>query len=266
LTCNNLGLGLDDAVVVISGAGSGIGLATARTFASAGAHVVGGDLMPSRLTEISGNHPVLPVTVDLAEPTGPSMLVSRAVAEYGRVDALINVVGVHSFHESFMQLTDDEWQRSWTVDVMSMVRCCRAVLPHMIDRGKGSIVSVSSAVARQPDVNWVDVAVVKSGVVALSKALAIEFGPRGIRSNTVSPGSTLTEPVLKFLGEVIGPELGMEAREAATHMATHVQHAPLQRFGEPEEVANVIAFLTSDLASFVTGSDYWVNGGTVTSM
>lgn len=259
-------LGFDDAVVVITGAGSGIGFATATAFARAGARVVGGDLKPSRLSEITEKGPVLPVTVDLAEPSGPSLLVDRAVAEYGRVDALINVVGVHSFHEGFMQVTDDEWQRSWTVDVMTTVRCCRAVLPHMIEHGKGSIVSVSSTASRQPDVNWVDVSVVKSGLVALSKALAIEFGPKGIRCNTVSPGTTLTEPVLKFLDEVMGPQLGMDARAAAKHMATRVRHTPLERFGEPEEVANVILFLASDLASFVTGSDYWVNGGTVTSM
>jgi NAD(P)-dependent dehydrogenase (short-subunit alcohol dehydrogenase family) len=133
----------------------------------------------------------------------------------------------------------------------------------MIERGKGAIVSIASDVGRAPDPFFVDYAVSKAGVLSLSKALSIEFGPKGVRSNVVSPGPTRT-PLWDRPGgfaDSLAEEFGMEVEAAIDHFAKEVRKLPLGKLGRPEEVANAVFFLASDLAAQVTGSEYCVNGG-----
>jgi NAD(P)-dependent dehydrogenase (short-subunit alcohol dehydrogenase family) len=255
--------GLTDRVVVITGAGSGIGLATCRVVLEEGATVVAGDLDPSAAAALSGA--VTPVTVDLATATGADDLISAAVTTHGHVDVLVNNVGIFPFRESFLSVSDTDWDALMDVNFYSMARACRAALPHMVKQGRGAIVSVASDVGRAPDRFFVDYSVSKAAVLMLSKAISIEFGPAGIRSNCVSPGPTRTPAWDKPGGfaDSLAEEYRLPKEQAIEHFAKAVRKLPLGKLGDPDDVAGVIAFLASDLAKHVTGADYTVDGGLV---
>jgi NAD(P)-dependent dehydrogenase (short-subunit alcohol dehydrogenase family) len=255
--------GLNDRVAVITGAGSGIGLASARLFLEEGAQVVAGDLDPSAAEELGAG--VTAARVDLAAPDGGDELVGRAVDEHGRVDVLVNNVGIFPFRESFLSVTDSDWNQVLNVNFYSMVRSCRAAIPHMLQQGGGSIVSVASDVGRAPDPFFVDYSVSKAAVLMLSKALSIEFGPQKIRSNCVSPGPTRTPAWDKPGGfaDSLAEDYGLDKEQAIEHFAKEVRKLPLGKLGEPEDVARAIVFLASDASKHVTGADYTVDGGLV---
>jgi NAD(P)-dependent dehydrogenase (short-subunit alcohol dehydrogenase family) len=253
-------LGLAGKVVIVTGAASGIGLATAQAFVGEGATVVAGDLQPVTLPDVATAGTVLPVTVDLAEHDGPAALVDRALAACGRVDVLVNNVGMAPVRESFLGVSDQDWQRTLSINFLSMVRATRAVLPAMLEQGGGAIISIASDTARQPDPFFVDYAASKAAMVSLSKALSIEFGPRGIRVNTVSPGPTHTPAFGTFITR-LSTELGVPPAEGLAHFATVMRRLPLGRVNQPPDVAAVVLFLASDLARQVTGADYTVNAG-----
>ena len=261
-------LGLDGAVVIITGAGSGIGLATARAFAAEGARVVAGDREPAALGQIAARNPVLAVTLDLADPAAPQQLVSRAVAEHGQVDVLVNNVGIAPYRDGFLTVTDEDWAAVLNINFLCMVRSCRAAIPHMMRQGRGAIVSIASDAGRQPDPFFVDYAVSKASVLSLSKSLSIEYGPHGIRVNCVSPGPTRT-PALAGPGafaDSLAAELGVTRDEAIEHFAKVMRKLPLGKIGEPEDVAQLVLFLASPgAAAQVTGADYTVNGGSIVS-
>jgi NAD(P)-dependent dehydrogenase (short-subunit alcohol dehydrogenase family) len=254
---------LTDRVVTVTGAGSGIGLATSRVFVEEGATVVAGDLDPSAAGALSDA--VTPVAVDLSAPTGADQLISAAIEAHGRVDVLVNNVGQFPFRESFLDVSDADWNALIDINFYSMVRACRAALPEMVKQRRGTIVSVASDVGRAPDRFFVDYSVSKAAVLMLSKAISIEFGPAGVRSNCVSPGPTRTpawdEP--GGFADSLAEEYGLGKEEAVEHFAKEVRKLPLGKLGEPDDVAHVIAFLASDLAKHVTGADYTVDGGVV---
>ena len=260
-------LGLRGKVAVVTGANSGIGLAIAEGFLAEGASVVGGDLRIDMLTRLGDR--VTAVAVDLATPEGADRLVAETIAGHGRLDVLVNNVGIAPFREGFLQVSDDDWMRVLDLNFFSMVRVSRAAIPHMVELGAGSIISIASEVARQPDVFFVDYCVSKSAVMVLAKTIANEFGPHGIRSNCVSPGPTLT-PLWTNPGgfaHSIAAELGIDdVEEAMDHFAKEVRKLPTGRLGRPEEVAAAVLFLASEQASQVTGSDYHVDGGIMRSV
>lgn len=250
--------GLTGKVALITGAGAGIGLATAAAFAAAGAHVVAGDLDPGGLPGLPGS--VTVVTGDLAAAGGPAALADAALTAYGRVDVLVNNVGIAPVRPGFLAVTDDGWRRTLDVNLMTMVRACRAVIPGMVTQGGGAIISIASDTGRQPDPFFVDYALSKAAMLSLSKTLSKEFGPAGIRVNTVSPGPTRTPALAEFI-EGLSRDLGVTPAEGLDHFATVMRRLPLGRVNEPQDVAAVVLFLASDLARQVTGADYTVNAG-----
>jgi NAD(P)-dependent dehydrogenase (short-subunit alcohol dehydrogenase family) len=254
---------LNDRVVVITGAGSGIGLATTQTFLAEGATVVAADLDPSAAGELSDD--VTALTVDLSTPDGPDFVVAETVRMYGRVDVLVNNVGAFPFRESFLAVSDAEWNELMNLNFYSAVRACRAALPHMVEQGRGAIVSVASDVGRAPDRFFVDYSVSKAAILMMSKALSIEFGPAGVRSNCVSPGPTRTPAWDRPGGfaDSLATEYHLDKEAAIDHFAKDVRKLPLQTLGDPHDVACVIAFLASDVSKHVTGADYTVDGGIV---
>lgn len=180
-----MNLMLEGQVAIVTGASAGIGRATAELLAREGALVVAAARGPIELDE---GH-VEAVRVDLTEPTGPRQLVERALALHGRVDAIVNNVGGVVSHDGFLAIDDDSWAATLELNLMTAVRCSRAAIPALLERG-GSLVHVSSEAGRLSDPGILDYAAAKAGLRILSKGLAREFGARGVRSNVVAPGPT----------------------------------------------------------------------------
>jgi NAD(P)-dependent dehydrogenase (short-subunit alcohol dehydrogenase family) len=258
-------LSLGDKVAVVTGASKGIGLAVARAFAEEGAKVVAGSRSASEgLKGLAGRYPLVHVAVDLGTPEGPKKLVGRAMETFGGVDVLVNNVGVFEPRlEGFAAITDEDWRRTFEINFMSAVRISRAVLPGMVERGGGAIVNVCSINARMPLSFVADYSAAKAALTNLSKLLAEEFGPRGVRVNSVSPGPVRT-PAWEEEGS-FGDSLAKAV--GGGDLAGFLKEFPreagisLGRMGTPEEVAAVVLFLASDRASWITGSDYVVDGG-----
>jgi NAD(P)-dependent dehydrogenase (short-subunit alcohol dehydrogenase family) len=257
--------GLRNRAVVVTGGGGGIGLAAVEAFLAEGARVVAADLDPSSAASLAEEDTVVPLTVDLSTPGGPVEAVTTAVERFGAIDVLVNNVGIAPHREGFLDVSDAEWLRVMEINFFSMIRACRATLPHMVDQGHGAIVSVASDAGRVPGAFFVDYCVTKASVLMLSKAIATEFAPHGIRSNCVSPGPTRTsvwEPDAPITRE-LAAEFGGDADKAIENFLRNVRRMPMARLGEPSDVAAMIVFLASDLARQVTGADYRVDGGQI---
>jgi 3-oxoacyl-[acyl-carrier protein] reductase len=251
-------LGLLDRVCLVTGSTSGIGLETARLLAAEGARVVvtgRDDERVERARAESGA--AAGIVADLADPAAADRLMSEA----GPVECLINNVGT-AYQAAFEEVTDEQWDSMWQLNVMSYVRCIRAVLPRMREAGQGSIVNVSSTAGKRPSTGMPNYSVTKAAVLSLSRLVADLYAKDGIRCNAVTPGPTATDA---WLGEG-----GLADQQAARSNKTRVEvlgsvgaGRPLGRLAEPEEIAAVICFLCSERASYVTGSAWSADGGTV---
>ena len=249
---------------MITGAGSGIGLATVHALLNEGARVVAVDLDPSAARAAASEDQVLGLSLDLREAGAARRAVDAGIARFGGLDVLVNNVGVCPFRDGFLSVSDEQWLELIELNFLSMVRCSRAAIPHMRERGGGSIISIASDSARVPAPFFVDYCVTKGAMLTLSRALANEFAPAGIRVNCVSPGPTRTAPWEEsaFFTSMADAQ-GVDRETAITRFIADERGMPLGRLGEPEDVAAVITFLASDLSRQVTGSDYRVDGGLV---
>ncbi len=264
--------GLYGKIVLITGAASGIGLATARAFAAEGAQLALIDIDEGGLHGLAGELRAGGVTVhaiiaDLSTREGVETGVEAALSAYDhRIDVLINNVGV-CIVRTYNDVSDADWTHTWQLNFRSYERACRKVVPFMRSQGNGSIVNNASDLARHPEANFPDYAASKTSVLALTKILAHSEGPSGIRVNAVAPGPIRTPLWTRpgGLADNLAVQHGLPPEEAVSH-ELGLRRLPLGRLGTPEEVANVIVFLASDLASFVTGSVYGVDGGSTTSL
>jgi NAD(P)-dependent dehydrogenase (short-subunit alcohol dehydrogenase family) len=255
-------LGLRDRTCIVTGSTGGIGLETARLLASEGARVVICGRDPTRVQqarETAGA--ALGVVCDLADPAGPEQLVARALGELERIDVLVNNVGV-AYQTGFDELSDEQWSAMWELNVMSYVRAIRAVLPGMRERRDGVIVNVSSTAGKRPSTGMPNYSVTKAAVLSLSRLVADVYARDGIRCNAVTPGPTATEAWVGDGG------LADQQAERSGQTREEVLEAvgagrPLGRLAEPDEIASVIVFLCSERATYVTGSAWSADGGTV---
>ena len=243
-------LGLQDRVCVVTGSTGGIGLATAQLLVGEGARVV-----TSGRSGAPGIGEALHVAGDLGEAGESERVVETAVAELGGLDCLVNNVGIARI-AAFEEVSDDEWNEYWQLDVMSYIRAIRAALPALRER-RGAIVNVSSTAGKRPSTGMPHYSVVKAAVLSLSRLVADLYAKEGIRCNAVTPGPTATDA---WLGEG-----GLADQQGDRHevLAKVGAGRPLGRLAEPAEIAAVIAFLCSDRASYVTGAAWSADGGTV---
>jgi NAD(P)-dependent dehydrogenase (short-subunit alcohol dehydrogenase family) len=226
-----------------------------------GAYVVAG----SRTTDnLEGMDRVVAVPVDLVAADGPALLIQRAVEAHGRVDVLVNNVGgVRIRTQGFLGTSDEEFEWALQMDFFTCLRATRAAMGPMLTQGSGSIVNVASVNSFfQPDAATIDYGVAKAAVVNLSKSLAQEFGPKGIRVNCVSPGQVSTDLWLGEHGvaETVGNATGVDA---ATVRQTAAASIATGRFTSPEEVATLITMLASERSANITGVNYVIDGGLV---
>jgi 3-oxoacyl-[acyl-carrier protein] reductase len=254
-------LGLQDRVCVVTGSTAGIGLETARLLAAEGARVVVTGRDSERVDKARRDLGAeLGVVADLAEPGAAAELIAAA-GELGAVGCLVNNVGV-AYQTGFEELSDEQWDEMWQLNVMSAMRTMRAALPAMLERGSGSIVNVSSTAAKRPSTGMPNYSVTKAALLSLSRLVADLYAKKGIRCNAVTPGPTATGAWLDEggLADQQARRFGKSREEVLESVAAG---RPLSRLAEPEEIASVIAFLCSDRASYVTGAAWSADGGTV---
>lgn len=247
---------LSDRVAVVIGATSGIGKAIALGLAEAGADVIPtgrrAELVKGAVAEIENRgRRSLAIPADVSDDRSIRNLMDAAVERFGKVDILVNAAGI-TVRRPTVDVTDAEWDRIIDTNLTGMLRACRAIGPHMIERGYGRVInigSLTSVVALQEVTAY---GVSKAGVAALTKSLAVEWAPYGICVNAILPGvfrTAINEGLLD------GTERGREL----------LMRTPMRRFGLPDELAGAAVFLASDAASFVTGHLLAVDGGFLAS-
>lgn len=259
-------LELEGRTAVVTGASKGIGLAITRALVAEGVIVIAGARGRSdALDELASNGRARPVMVDLSTASGPLALVDAGTAN-GGIDILVNNVGAVTPRTSgFLGVTDDQWIASLTINLLAAVRTTRAVLPGMLAAGRGSIVTIGSVNAFLPDPLVIDYSAAKAALTNFCKALSKEVGPQGIRVNTVSPGPVATDLWLGAGGvaQAVASSTGADPSAVAASAATG---AATGRFTQPDEVADLILFLASDRAANITGSDFTIDGGLISTL
>lgn len=242
---------LEGRVAVITGAASGLGLATAKRFASEGAHVVVVDM-----NEVAGNAAAAEVggifvKADVTNPEQVDQMYKVAFDTYGRIDIAFNNAGISPPDDDSILTTGlDAWRRVQEVNLTSVFLCCKAVIPYMQKQGKGSIINTASFVATLgAATSQISYTASKGGVLAMSRELGVQFAREGIRVNALSPGPVNTPLLVELFAK--DPE----------RAARRLVHIPMGRFGEAHEIAGAVAFLASDDSSFITASNFLVDGG-----
>ena len=257
-------LNLAGKTVIVTGGGSNIGRAIVLAFAGEKSNVVIADIDESQAKKVAKEAIALggkavAVKTDVTSFESVTAMVKRTLEEFGKVDVLVNSVG-WTLDRLFIEKPRSEWEREVNINFWGVVNCTRAVLDHMIERKYGKIISIGSDAGRMGEYREAVYAACKGGVIAMSKSLARELGRYGININVVCPGVTVPENP-EYAGEFsmwkgqMAEVFTPEAREKAA------KAYPLRRLGKPEDVANVVAFLASDAASFITGQTISVSGG-----
>jgi len=242
---------LEGRVAVITGAGSGIGLATARRFAAEGALVVSVDVNAETgkaiADEVGGDFRA----VDVTDEAGVREMFDSVVADHGRLDVAFNNAGISPpDDDSILDTGIEAWERVQRVNLTSVYLCCKYAIPHMRRQGKGSIINTASFVALMgAATSQISYTASKGGVLAMTRELGVQFAREGVRVNALCPGPVNT-PLLR--------ELFAKDPERAARRLVHI---PMGRFAEPEEIASAVAFLASDDSSFMTANTFVVDGG-----
>jgi NAD(P)-dependent dehydrogenase (short-subunit alcohol dehydrogenase family) len=245
--------GLDGAVVIVTGAGGGLGRAFAEGFAAAGARVVAADVDAAAAAATASaltrrDAAAVATTTDVGDAASVAGMVAAAVDAFGGIDVLVNNAGVYAGlrRAPFYDLDEAEWDRVVRVNLKGPWLCAKACVPVMRDRGGGAIVNVSSATVLSGSPLWAHYVASKGGVIALTRAMAREVGDLGIRVNTIAPGFTLTDASRALI------------EDAETY---GVARGAIKRSATPEDIVGTALYLASPASAFVTGQTIVVDGG-----
>jgi NAD(P)-dependent dehydrogenase (short-subunit alcohol dehydrogenase family) len=242
---------LEGRVAVITGGASGLGLATAKRFASEGAHVVIVDMNEAAGNAAASDVGGIFVKADVTNAEQVDNMYKVAFDTYGRIDIAFNNAGISPpDDDSILTTSIDAWRRVQEVNLTSVFLCCKAVIPYMQKQGKGSIINTASFVATLgAATSQISYTASKGGVLAMSRELGVQFAREGIRVNALSPGPVNTPLLIELFAS--DPE----------RAARRLVHIPMGRFGEASEIAGAVAFLASDDSSFITAANFLVDGG-----
>jgi NAD(P)-dependent dehydrogenase (short-subunit alcohol dehydrogenase family) len=247
---------LRDRVAIVTGAGQGIGEAIARRFAQQGAKVVIAEINPTTGSAVAESLRVEGgqahfVATDVSRAETIEAMVAETTQRFGPPSILVNNAGINVFSDP-LQLSDAEWDRCFSVDLLGVWHCCKAVLPGMLAHGGGSIVNIASVHAFQIIPHCFPYPVAKHGLLGMTRALAVEYAARGVRVNAVCPGYIATQINENYWASFPDPEA--ERTRAASRQ-------PMNRIGTVDEVAWPTVFLASDEASYITGAMLVIDGG-----
>jgi NAD(P)-dependent dehydrogenase (short-subunit alcohol dehydrogenase family) len=245
---------------LVTGGTKGIGKAIADRLSQAGARVIITARHHPEETTLAHHF----IEADITQPQQVDQLAQTINETFGGLDILVdNIGGVTAPRGGFSSLTDQDWEQELQFNLLATIRLDRALLPRMLEKKGGVIIHISSMAGLRPV--WyhnLAYAVSKAGLNAYSKALSNELAPKGVRVLTVSPGATNT-PLMQRLIENAAVTSGLSAEETFQQLATQVGGIPMGRMAEPEEVASLVHFLVSPAASYLTGANYLIDGGTV---
>ena len=242
---------LEGRVAVVTGGASGIGLASVRRLADEGARIVIGDLDPTSGEAAAAEVDGIFVRTDVTSADDVATMFRTAKEAYGSIDIAFNNAGISPPEDdSILETGIDAWRRVQEVNLTSVYLCCKEVLPYMLEQGKGSIINTASFVATMAAAtSQISYTASKGGVLAMSRELGVQFARSGVRVNALSPGPVNTPLLIELFAK--DPE----------RAARRLVHIPMGRFGEPSELAAAVAFLASDDSSFLTASNFLIDGG-----
>ncbi len=262
-----MNLDLHGRVAVVTGGSKGIGLAVTRSLLAEGARVVAASRTRApELDALDGD--LLHVAADFTDPDGPAEVIAGAVEAFGGLDILVNNAGgpppgAQLPRFGFMQLADHDWQAMFDFNLFSAVRASRAALPHLIERGGGAIINVSSGHGRQPSAINVDYGAAKAAMINLTKALAEEFGPQGIRVNGVCPGPVKTPWWTDDGGaaDILAVQMGTDRDAVMSTVVPEMMQLTTGRLVDPQEIADVVVLLASPRSASTSGAEFVVDAG-----
>ena len=252
-------------VAVVTGAASGIGQACAIRFAQEGAHVASLDVVEQANQAAADECRELGVEAialhcDVADPDSVKSAVQTAIDRWGRLDVLVAAAGIYS-GAPLSEVSVGQWQRLIDINLTGVFLCNQAVAPIMIEQRSGSIVNIASMAGKTSWPGSAEYSASKSGVIGLTRSVAMELAPYGATANAVCPGNTLTEMV-KNVAAQVGSREGLTAEE---WLEMRANDCPMKRLAQPREIAGVVAFLASEDSRYITGQAIEVDGGMIMS-
>ena len=260
-------LGIRRRVALVCGASSGLGKAVATSLAREGARIAACARTAEKLEKAADEirratgGEVLAIPADVSVPAQVKELVAKTVKHFGQLDILLCNAGGPPFG-AFVDQPEDAWQKALELNLLSTVHLCREAVPHMKQRGWGRIINITSFAAKQPHDGLILSNTSRAGVLGFAKSLANELASSGILVNTVCPGAFETERHIALTQKRAAQE-GISVEEANKKRAKEI---PVGRFGRPEEFGDLVAFLASERAGYITGTAIQIDGGVVKSL